>query len=561
MSDPAASAAERLPAAVTRLKSPWQAIDAGFMLARAHYPALVLLWCALSLPALLLAVALHWVPFVPVLLWWWLKPLYELPLLLYLSRALFGDVPTRREVLREVPGRARRLLPSYLSLSRLSPARAMCAPIVVLEGLSGAARRKRRETLMAAPHRAGSLMLACVHAEVLLAYGSLVLLAILFPALLSFIEWSDLLDPDAFDRDGGAARTLVTVQVIVAVLGSALVAPFHVAAGFTLYIARRVELEAWDIEHRFGRIVGRHRRRPGAEIAPGRTDAAPGGDGSNDGRRGPAGPSVAAALLCAALVAGAVPERAVAETGPDAPAPPAAGAADPFPTPETVRTRLDEVLADEEFGGTTTRRMPWLDLDRGDDGEEHEWPAFDPESVAWLETLFGGFADTMRVLAWVVLGAIALLLVVAVRRYVPGLRAARPIRPRAARPDSASFRTLEGAPPADVAGAARERLRTGDARGALSVLYRGSIAALVGEAAIEIPPSATERECLELVRDAATPAQVRLLERLLGAWRREAWAHVGQAPETLLPLVGEWSVAFDPRVRAPVDVAADGAGR
>ena len=72
-------------------------------------------------------------------------------------------------------------------------------------------------------------------------------------------------------------------------------------------------------------------------------------------------------------------------------------------------------------------------------------------------------------------------------------------------------------------------------RGALSTLYRGSIATLVGDAAIDIPPSATERECLDRVESAATPAQVRFLERLLGAWRHEAWAHVGQAPETLAP--------------------------
>ena len=459
MSGATAGAAERLPAALTRLKSPWQAIDAGFMLARAHYPALLVLWCALALPALLISAALlHRLPFVPILSWWWLKPLYELPLLLYLSRALFGDVPTRREVLREVPGRARRLIGTYLTFSRLSPARAMCAPIVVLEGLSGAARRKRRETLTAAPHRAGSLLLACLHAEMLLAYGSLALLAALFPALLSFVEWSDLLEADAFDPEDGTAQAFAIVQLLVAVLGSALVAPFFVAAGFALYIARRVELEAWDIEHRFGRIARTHRRRPGVPIASERTGGATRADGSNDDRAGPAGPAVAAALLCAVLAVTAVPERALAGTAPDAGA--AAAALGPAggspPTPETVRAQLDEVLADEAFGGTTTRRVPTLDFGTGDDrdegGDEGESSPVDPATLARIAAAFGGFADAMRVLAWVVLGATAVLLVVAVRRYAPGLRAAIPSRPRASRPDAASFRALEGAPPSDVAG-------------------------------------------------------------------------------------------------------------
>ena len=566
MSEARTSAAERLPAAMTRLRSPWQAIDAGFMLARAHYPTLFVLWCALSLPVLVISVVLlHRMPFTPILLWWWLKPLYELPLLLYLSRALFGDVPTRREVLREVPGHMPRLLGTYLTLSRLSPARAMCAPIVLLEGLSGAARRRRRETLMAAPHRAGSLLIAGVHAELLLVFGGLALLAILFPALLSFFDWSDLLDADAFDADGGSAQALGAVELLVTVTGAALVAPFYVAAGFTLYIRRRVELEAWDIEHRFGRIAATHRGRAGARATSEPSDPAPPADGPGGDRRGPAGPAVAAALLCAVVAITAVPERAFAETGPDAIASDAAPGSDDdaFPTPATVRARLDAVLADEEFGGTTTRRMPTLDLDgNGDEDEDEarEWFS-DPDPAAWIARLFGGFADTMRVLAWVVIGAAVVLLVVAVRRYAPGIRAALPSRPAAARPDPVHFRALDGAPPADVAGAARERFGAGDARGALSVLYRGSIAALVGDAAIDIPASATEDECLELARAAATPAQARLLERVLGAWRREAWAHAGQSPDALAPLVGEWSIAFDPDVRGPVVAAGDGARR
>jgi hypothetical protein len=46
------------------------------------------------------------------------------------------------------------------------------------------------------------------------------------------------------------ASLLVTVPYVLVV---ALVEPFYVAAGFAMYLNRRVELEAWDIEQELRR--------------------------------------------------------------------------------------------------------------------------------------------------------------------------------------------------------------------------------------------------------------------------------------------------------------------
>jgi hypothetical protein len=54
--------------------------------------------------------------------------------------------------------------------------------------------------------------------------------------------------------------TSPTVSLLfnVAYLGTiAFLEPFYVAAGFTLYLNRRAELEAWDIEQELRRVFGR----------------------------------------------------------------------------------------------------------------------------------------------------------------------------------------------------------------------------------------------------------------------------------------------------------------
>ena len=49
-----------------------------------------------------------------------------------------------------------------------------------------------------------------------------------------------------FDADPASATLWVTY--LPWVLALALLEPFYVAAGFGMYLNRRVELEAWDIE-------------------------------------------------------------------------------------------------------------------------------------------------------------------------------------------------------------------------------------------------------------------------------------------------------------------------
>jgi hypothetical protein len=54
----------------------------------------------------------------------------------------------------------------------------------------------------------------------------------------------------------GGSQVLDLVVTLAYAITIAFVEPFYVASGFALYLNRRAELEAWDIEQEFRRAFG-----------------------------------------------------------------------------------------------------------------------------------------------------------------------------------------------------------------------------------------------------------------------------------------------------------------
>ncbi len=204
---------------------------------RCYWPV----WAAVLLLALSTVEIAAWLPGVVI---FWLKPWLDRSLLFVLSRAVFGESTrwvdlwvARREVFT-------RSLLRTLTIARLSPWRAFTAPIGQLEGQRGAARRKRRAVLLGSQR--GAVM------GVQFVYANLEMVVV--TALVALVAWflPDGLQGElwALYRDGDSA----SLQAAMA-LGYGLVVlalePFYVAAGFAMYLNRRVELEAWDIEQEF----------------------------------------------------------------------------------------------------------------------------------------------------------------------------------------------------------------------------------------------------------------------------------------------------------------------
>jgi hypothetical protein len=232
-----------------RPRSMWEGCDLGVQLLHFRMRSVYACYLVVAVPTFLLCLATYPLePWLPALLIWLAKPWLDHAILFALSRALFGEPTGPMNIWAE---RSRVLRPNLLALLllRLSASRSFKLPILQLEGLGGRVQRDRVRQLTLR-HRgvARAMTLAFVNAEVALC-ASVLMLQI-------------LLAPHIFELEGrwlaGLASTQAALISSVAyAIAVAFLEPFYVAAGFGLYVNRRVELEAWDIEQEFRRAFAR----------------------------------------------------------------------------------------------------------------------------------------------------------------------------------------------------------------------------------------------------------------------------------------------------------------
>jgi hypothetical protein len=187
---------------------------------------------------------------LPALLLWWGKPWLDRTVLFVLARAGFGQPTT----FSDLWGAQRRVWWAQLlhtwTLRRLSPRRSFTQPVYQLEGLSLGSRGERLRLMR---KRGGGTAIAVTFAfslvESCLAIA-LVSLGMWFAPPGVQFDWAAF-----FQGDAALWVSLVTASAYALVI--LLLEPFYVAAGFGLYLNRRVELEAWDIEQEFRRAFAR----------------------------------------------------------------------------------------------------------------------------------------------------------------------------------------------------------------------------------------------------------------------------------------------------------------
>lgn len=476
-----------------RPRNPWEGIDLGCMLAREWFLPLWLLWMVSALPVMLLATLL------PLPLWlaggllWWLKPLYE-PLLLYwLGRRLFGERPSWRELRQNWWPTVWPQLFANLTWRRLNPARSFVMPVAVLERLRGKARSERIRVLSRRSNAASWLTIIGIHFEFIFELGLFFLIALLIPEELLWTTWNDYL----FAPDPVSAW----LQQISTLLAMSLVAPFYVAGGFALYLTRRSELEAWDIELGLRRLM---QRQSGSTTASG----------------------LAAMLLVGLLAWG----------GPSAPL--QAAEVDR----QQVRATIEEVLADEAFGRTEeVTRWKYVGEDDADDTADGDEPV-----AEWLEQWAEGLAMFSELLLWLVgAGLLAYLI-----HWFVSNREFNPVRFRGTgngRVVPTEIAGLDLRPeslPDDPAAVAERLIGEGNYRAALSLLYRGALSAMVHRHALEIPDGATEGECRLLVGEQLGQPLDECFSSLTGVWLRLAYGHHPPERDRALALCRDWRGCF-----------------
>lgn len=485
---------------VLRQRNPWEAIDLGFAMARAWWRPIYAAWLAAFVPITLVAFLLL-PPDWAALLIWWLKPAFDRIVLHVAAGAVFGTQPRLRDTLRSYFSYARNgLLSSLLPLPRLrfSLTRSLTLPIHQLENASGqAARARARQLRGRVSSHAQWLTFACLQFEAVL--------------LISFVGLYDFLVPAASRESFEPFELFLDIPQAswgyifggLYVACVALIEPVYVTAGFALYLARRTQLEGWDLEVQLRRIAQAQEEKQKARPLA-------------------AASSVAVLLVLVGLVTLLTP---------------AFGADDTTRRPGTPAEEIKAVLERSEFQEFETQTVI-TSLHPSKSQPE------DRKSATRFSDFIALLAQVLRAVGWALLGAgllFALYWIARRLKWIGGAGSQEQWTPPSTlfgmdvRPESL---------PDDVAAQAAQRARAGDVIGALSLLYRGALVTLLHRDRVPLESGDTEADCLAKTRERLAVPAFAYLGRLLFAWQGAAYAHRIPPVADVEQLAAEWGGFF-----------------
>ena len=484
-----------------RPRSAWEAADLGVRLVRRDAAAIYRAWFATSLPLLVLALGIVYLspwPGLALLVYWWLEPVVDAPVLDIISRRLFGGDPEVGRTIRSTPAFAWRNRLFLLTPWRLHFARSIAMPVTQLERLSGSERRKRAAVLNNSLLNHGVGLTVAYHHLVAVVYLG-VLLGALTLIPVEYRSWSAF--DFAFSLFEADSRHASAANLLLFYLAQSLLEPWFVGAGFGLYINCRTRLEAWDIEVAFRRMVSR-RAAPAASLL---------------------------IAICIALPAVSLADAADADNDPGF-----AG----YWTESDYAEALDATFADEALTDSETRMVwrPKYEFDEGDEADTGESDVFRVLSLLVSYVVEFGL--------WVLVGLLALWLYLRRDLWLPflarGPRQGQPVRRVSIAGGEISAETL----PDDVPAAVRSLWANGQRREALSLLYRASVFASVAQHGVRLPDSATESACLKAVDAQADAARSRYFRSVVETWVRTAYGARPPSVEELETLLKGYGMAF-----------------
>ena len=481
-----------------RPRASWEGIDLGFTMARQWFINLWLLWLCSALPVMVLLVVLPLPLWLAGLILWWLKPVYEPPLLYWMSRRVFSETITLSGVFRGWNSIVLPQLFAMLTWRRLTPARSFFMPVVVLEGLRGQRRTKRINVLAKNSGAASWLTIVGLHFEVILQFGLLGLILVMIPEDLLWTDWqSYLFEPDPLSE---------WLHHLTALAAMSLIAPFYVAAGFALYLTRRSQLEAWDLELGLRKMAQRH--------TPRKHDA-----GTSTKHH------TLLACIGVLLIGLSLPETVQAKQV----------------SSQEARTLIQEVLADDAFGEEKTIYF-WEYVGE----EENQSDELDSAFFRWLESIAESAAGLGELLLWIV---VILLLAYLLHWYLKN-RSGLVGSPAKGRTRLATPTTVAGldlrpeSMPDDPSVEALGMIERGDLREGLSLLYRATLSRLVHHYDLPIKAGDTEGQCLHRSRSLQIPALFDYFNELTAVWQKLAYAHQQPQKDQLRGLCHAWSDHF-----------------
>lgn len=543
-----------------RRRSAWEALDLGHAMLRAWAPRLYRAWFATYWLAGWAIMLLLWSwPEYAMIVLWWLKPLFDRVLLWVCSRSAFGEDTRVADVWRALPTLCRGPgLVSALTFRRLSLARSFLLPVWQLEGQRGDQARARLK-LLSRRYRSHAVWLTffCAIMSSILMFSTLIVLALLAPGdseLLSSWQW--------FGRD--VSRWQHWVGSLMYMLAETVVEPLYVASGFSLYLNRRSELEAWDVELGLRRLAERRSSTSKASVAampllallsvlvllplamPLEACAASASESCEAARR--CEPPSATEVVAPSQ--DDPPDDQSADRSPEADTGPTTGES----ASETVRrltpakVAIAAVLSDPVFGRITQDwRWRWRPSDSAQSTNDGGWL----ETLAQVYRVFSEgvlrvfevIAEILRGMLWLVGALIFLAVVWLVIRYRHLF--AEVAASRQSTPDFLFGLDLRpGSLPQDILAAVHACLAEGKTVEALSLLYRGALVALIDGRQIEFRVGDTENDCLQRVAGWVPEETHRCLGEIVTAWCLAAYGRQPVARQQIATLAMAWQRCF-----------------
>jgi hypothetical protein len=554
-----------------RPRTAWEAVELGTALVRRHAKAIWTPWLLLTLPVFVLVNALAWsidALWLGGVVMWWLKPLFDRIPLYVLSRAVFGEVSTTRQTLAAQRHWGLRWLPGYLTWRRLSPLRSLNLPVDLLEGAHGVEARQRRRALGAPINGVAILLtLVCLHFELAMYVGT---------ASLAIMFVPDEYVQETLTRAWAVLREsppwLLLLSNALAWIATSLIEPFYVGAGLGLYLNRRTEVEAWDIELALRRLRDRLLRSatsvmlvfalavaflPGAARAQAADDAQ---DGNVEDVADEDAQQREVVRVTLEQVFGTLADDSGLRDGVD-------GQMTPHPAPPPIEVSPGGTIASPGGQGGAARAGEAL----VDDGslrravkQAYADPTVSPKRkvVTWKKRdakknepkkrqppPLGGLGEVLAAVGeyglWILVAALACVLLVTSPRWLAWFRSGLTREGR--EPDELRRNDAQApqAPlPDDVATAIRRLWRDGREREALAMLYRASVESMVARTQAVLVPGATEAEVLRASRRLPLGEDRDAFARAVRTWQYAAYAHSFPGSEDFEALLGDLAARF-----------------
>lgn len=496
---------ERL-AIVLRPRHSNEAIDLGVRIAINWFKPLYGAWLSFTLPIIAIIWGLlSWAEashFAILFTIWWMKPLYDRIALFVISRAVFGDAPTVTKSLKAIPTLLTKTgLFRALTWARFTPYRSLTMPVDVLEGIRGRSARVRRSAIS---NYIG------VNAVFLTLAGFIIeqvfpICAMAFMAMLSIdssINSSILLDILQGDID-----YLHALPVGLYILGLLLWEPIYVAAGFSLYLKRRSDLEAWDIELQFRKMEKKRNKSSSTLLG------------------------LALVIFGLGFV---IPETGYASED-----------------NQSVRERaieqspqvLKDILQQSEYGGEIVKKQLKFNNDKEKKKEEKPKKSRPKPPEYTNQGAFSGIAGVSQIVLWIGLGLIVCGIIYFILMRLPVLDQNNK---KQSKPPTeiAGLDIQPESLPQNIAEVALSLIRQGDSRSALSLLFRASLSVLAHRDRVAFHSSDTEQDCIRRIKRSNLQSTDFFIT-LTQLWLAQAYAHRSPDINKLEQLCREWPTHFD----------------